>query len=75
MTIDLLWLARWVLGPRLVVGGPAPDGRIEVEVRGQDLRALAGELAGFGAGIEVTGPDDLRVLLADIGRQLVALYP
>lgn len=72
--LEVLSLARWVLGTRLVVGGPAPDGRIEVEVRGHSLRGLAGELAGFGAALEVTGPDEMRASLADIGRQLVAAY-
>lgn len=72
--VQVVPLAQWVLGRRLTVGGPAPDGRIEVQVRGHDLRALAGELAGFGAAIEVTGPDELRRRLGEIGRELVERY-
>ena len=72
--LEALSLARWVLGTRLVVGGPAPDGRIEVEVRGHSLLGLAGELAGFGAALEVTGPDELKGRLAETGRELVECY-
>jgi predicted DNA-binding transcriptional regulator YafY len=73
-TVEVVPLAQWVLGRRLTVGGPAPDGRIEVEVRGHGLRALAGELAGFGAALEITAPDELRQRLAEIGRELVGRY-
>ena len=72
--VGVVPLAQWVLGRRLTVGGPAPDGRIEVEVRGHDLRALAGELAGFGGALEITGPDELRRRLGEIGRELVERY-
>lgn len=73
-TVEVIPLLQWVLGRRLTVGGPASDGRIEVEVRGHSDRALAGELAGFGAALEVTAPDGVRSRLADIGRELAGLY-
>ena len=60
-TVEVVPLLQWVLGRRLTVGGPVPDGRIEVQVRAATPeRALAGELAGFGAALEITAPDDVR---------------
>ena len=73
-TVEVVPLLQWVLGRRLTVGGPAGDGRIEVEVRGRSDRALAGELAGFGAALEITAPDEVRSRLRDIGRELVDRY-
>ncbi|MDY6995352.1 MAG: WYL domain-containing protein [Actinomycetota bacterium] len=71
---DGLGLLRTLLGGRLDVGGPAPDGRIEVVIRGHDEHALACELAGFVQWVEVTGPQDVRDHLASIGGALVARY-
>ena len=71
---DLLGWCRAAFGTRLQIGPPAPDGRIEVEVRGHHIRSLAAELAGFGDGIEVAGPAELRTELAQIGAQLAAAY-
>jgi predicted DNA-binding transcriptional regulator YafY len=71
---DLVPLAGWLLGPRLVLGGPIDDDWVGVEVRGPSVRSLAGELAGFGAGLVVDGPSELRTQLAQVGTELVALY-
>ncbi|MFE5851730.1 helix-turn-helix transcriptional regulator [Streptomyces sp. NPDC056500] len=65
---------RMVLGGRLVVGGSATDGRIEVVIRGYNEYALAGELAGLVEWIEVTGPPGVRDHLASIGNALVERY-
>jgi predicted DNA-binding transcriptional regulator YafY len=69
--IDLL---RWVLGGRMSIGPPTEDGSIEVELRGHTERSLAGEIAGFGASVEVLDPVGLRRHLATIGRELAAVY-
>jgi len=67
-------IVRWVLGPRVSIGPPTPDGRVEVELRGHSERALAGEIAGFGAGVEVFEPEALRRHLAVLGHELVGRY-
>ncbi|MET9618791.1 helix-turn-helix transcriptional regulator [Kitasatospora indigofera] len=67
-------LLRMALGPRLEVGGPTADGRIEVSVRGYDEYTLAGELSGLVEWLEVTGPPGVRDHLASIGNALVERY-
>lgn len=71
---DGIGVLRMAFGPRLDVGGPTPDGRIEVVVRGHDEYVLAGELAGLVEWIEVTGPPGVRDQLAAIGSALVGRY-
>lgn len=77
-----LWLApdfvpwlRQATGHRLRIGGTRPDGRVVAELRGFNHRSLAGEMAGFGAAIQVVEPPEVRQILADIGAQLVSTYP
>jgi predicted DNA-binding transcriptional regulator YafY len=41
VTPEAVNMCRWVLGRRVRIGGPRPDGRIDVEVRGHNVRALA----------------------------------
>nr|WP_205808192.1 WYL domain-containing protein [Micromonospora sp. HNM0581] len=65
---------RLGFGARLEVGGSASDGRIEVVIRGNDARKLAGELAGLVDYLEVTDPPEVRTQLAAIGDTLVARY-
>lgn len=67
-----LGLLRRVLGCRLDIGGSAPDGRIEIVIRGRDEHTLAGELAWLTEWLEVTGPQGVRDHLAGIGSALVA---
>ena len=67
-------LCRWTLGSRVRIGPPRGDGRVEVELRGHSLQSLAGEIAGFGALLEVLDPPELRAQLATIGAELVRAY-
>ena len=71
---DGLGLLRAVLGGRLEVGGTAPDGRIEVVVRGQHEYAVAGEIAGLVEWLEITSPQGVRDHLAQIGHALADRY-
>ncbi|AEE44571.1 helix-turn-helix transcriptional regulator [Cellulomonas fimi] len=67
-------ILRRGFGGRLEVGGPTPDGRVEVVVRGRDASVLAGELAGLVEWVEVTGPPEVREHLAATGRAIVERY-
>jgi len=67
-------LLRRVLDTHVRVGPARPDGRIDVEVAGPNAPALAGQLAGFGAALEVLEPDDVRDELARIATELTATY-
>ena len=71
---DGLGLLRSILGPRLDVGGAAPDGRIEVVIRGHNEYAMAGELAGLIEWLDVIAPQAVRDRLASMGSALVARY-
>ncbi|GAA2042764.1 WYL domain-containing protein [Catenulispora yoronensis] len=73
-TPHAIGILRIGFGSRLKVGGPAPDGRIEVVIRGHDEYTLAGELAGLIEWVEVTGPASVRDHLASIGDALVERY-
>ena len=70
----IVQLLRWVFDTLVRVGPVRPDGRIDVQIGGPNIGALAGQLAGFGTDVEVFEPAELRVELARIGRELVALY-
>ena len=72
--IGSVQLLRWVFDTRVRVGPSRPDGRIDVEVSGPHLAALAGMLAGFGARLEIFEPVELRTELARIAEELRALY-
>ena len=65
---------RWVFASKLRVGPPGADGRVEVEVGASNERAMVGQIAGFGALIEVREPVEFRSRLAAIGGELLALY-
>ena len=71
---DVLWLCRKILGKRVRIGPSAPDGRVEMELRGHSARSLAAEIAGIGAAIEVLDAPDVRRHLALIGAELTATY-
>jgi predicted DNA-binding transcriptional regulator YafY len=65
---------RWMFGSRVSIGPTVADGRVEVEVRGQEVVSLAGELAGVGGMVEVLEPPEVRARLAELGAQLTARY-
>jgi predicted DNA-binding transcriptional regulator YafY len=69
-----LTMLRWILAGRLRIGPPMADGRIQVEIRGHNIGALAGEVAGLGGVIEVLAPVELREQLARVGAELVDRY-
>ena len=71
------WLVpvlRGVVGARRLRVLGDVDGRVEVEVGGTHLGRLASELAGFGAGVEVLDPPEVRAHLARLAADLTALY-
>jgi predicted DNA-binding transcriptional regulator YafY len=65
---------RMTFGTRLRIGPPATGNRVEVELRGHNVESLAGEIAGFGAAVEVLDPPVLRDRLAQLATELAALY-
>ena len=67
-------MLRGILGSRLRIGPTGPDGRVEVEIAGPWLRALAGELAGYGVAARAPRTPELREQLAQIGAELIATY-
>lgn len=71
---ELVQLVRWLFGTRMRIGPAGGDGRVQVELRGPNARGLAGEVAGFGAGVEVVDSDEVRRLLGEVGRELSVLY-
>ena len=54
--------------------GETADGRIEVEVGAPSAERIAEGLAGWGALLDVVGPDAVREHLARIGSELVERY-
>ena len=74
MQADMVWVLRAVLGNRVRIGPPGPDGRIEVEIRGHSERSLAAETAGLGATLEILDPPEVREHLAAVGAELAGLY-
>jgi hypothetical protein len=70
----MIQILRWNFGPRLRIGPAHPDGRVEIEVGGWHPHMVAAQLAGFGRGVEVTGPPEVRAELAGIAAELVELY-
>jgi predicted DNA-binding transcriptional regulator YafY len=71
---DLVPLLRSRLGERLRIGGPDPSGRVAVEVSGPTVPFVAGELAGLGSRLVVTGPPEARQHLAALAGELGRLY-
>jgi predicted DNA-binding transcriptional regulator YafY len=69
--------ARWLrgaFGSRATIRGGTDDGRIEVELRSWSSRSIAGELAAFGADVEVIDPPEVRAELGRLGSELGELY-
>ena len=71
---DYVPMVRGLLGIRVRIAHAHNDGRVEVEVRGHNSWRVAAELAGFGTGVEVLEPREIRDHLARIGAELVARY-
>jgi predicted DNA-binding transcriptional regulator YafY len=65
---------RWTFGNRLRIGPSQPDGRVEVEVRGQSVQSLAAEMAGLAGHVEVVDPPEVRAELARLAGALTAVY-
>lgn len=63
-----------LFGGRLRIGAVGADGRLEIEVDGPTPEALASQLAGLGARVEVTGPPGTRARLAELAAELGSLY-
>lgn len=82
VTVELLVEARvWArlsagLGAwwDLVDLGVGPDGRRQVQVNLPSAAHAAAELVGFGDGVEIRSPLEVREELATMGRRLVARY-
>ncbi len=72
---DVVPLLRMLMGARLRIGPSTADGRVAVEVGSFDARALAGEVAGFGAGLRIDGPAEVVGALSRIARELSGMYP
>jgi len=71
---QLVGIVGFVFGTRARGNTAAVDGRVAMTIRGPSLVAMCGELGGFGAGVEVLSPPELRAALARTGRELVQLY-
>lgn len=69
-----LWVLREHFGRHLDLVGASDDGRLEVTVAAHTARSIAEQLAGWGATVQVVGPDEVRRELAVIGAELVASY-
>jgi len=54
--------------------GDSQAARVAIEIRAHSVESAAGELARFGAGVEVLEPRAVRVELARIGSDLVRVY-
>ena len=71
-------LLRWLrphFGTRLTLGATEDDGRINVELGFPEAYDdPARELCGYGDGLEVLGPPEVRNRLAELGSALVARY-
>ena len=74
VTPESVPMLRWILGTRVRIGPAGDDGRIEVELRGHNVRSLAGEIAGLGSSVVVVDPPDVRDLLGAIGNELAETY-
>ena len=70
----LVEVCRAAFGTRVRIGPTAPDGRVQLELRGHSPRRLAAEVARFGGALEVVEPPEVRAELAALAGQLTDLY-
>jgi predicted DNA-binding transcriptional regulator YafY len=71
---EVVWDLRHMFGTRVRIGPTTPDGRVEVELRGQSPWLLAAEIAGFGSLVEVLDPIEVREQLARLASELATTY-
>jgi predicted DNA-binding transcriptional regulator YafY len=78
---DCMTGLRWMFDRQLtILADPREDAtadsesRVTVRLGGQSVERIAMQIAGFGARITVTGPEEARTLLAQIGTELAAAY-
>lgn len=71
---DAVGWVRSALGVRVTVGEPVEGGLVEVELRSWSADALAGELAEFGAMVEVIEPPEAREAFARLAEALLRTY-
>jgi predicted DNA-binding transcriptional regulator YafY len=82
---DHVGALRWMFDRQLTVmtdptlaGEAAAQGStvqcVTVRLGGPSIARIAAQIAGFGAGIIVLGPEEARACLAKIGRELIAAY-
>jgi len=67
------WL-RGHFGTRLALGRAGRDGRVAVDIGFGAIEGAARELAGYGLGLEVLDPPEVRRQLGAIGAELVTRY-
>lgn len=76
--LDILPILRWLFESQLSEIDPQPKGcprgRLAVAIGGHHVEQVAGQLAGFGERVVVTGPPEARAHLARVGAELVATY-
>jgi predicted DNA-binding transcriptional regulator YafY len=70
----LVGVLRSAFGRTLTVGSREADGRVALTIGANEPEMLAWQLAGWAERVEVVEPPEIRNLLADIGRRLVARY-
>ncbi len=71
---DVVPLMRMMFGNLVRIGPTGDDGRVEVEVGGPTIGALARELAGLGNRVELSEPPEVIDRLAGIALELAGLY-
>lgn len=65
---------RAQLGADVSVGKREADGQIGLRISGSSAHIIAEQLAGWGRGLEVVGPEEVRGHLARIGAELIEAY-
>lgn len=74
---ELVPILHWMFDKQLAVHGEASDGDeygVAVSIGCQNVERCCAEVAGFGARIRVTGPEEAREFLARLGLELTATY-
>jgi predicted DNA-binding transcriptional regulator YafY len=65
---------RILVGRRLQVRETNPHGRVEVQIAGHSVEMLVAQLAGFGRQLQITGPPEALMRLAEVAEDLRRLY-